>query len=210
MSKLTVQDHRVIRTIPLASVLDALELDSSGDDDDPDSEEEHSSLPSSASRQTFGVRREPSTSGYSGGSGLGKSLTQQSSKRSKQGDHLFRLITSKRTYVLCAPSEEDEIKWIAAFRALLNRERGYAPPSSPTTETAPRLPIVPVPMITAQPPTPASSMSSEVPSMTTSQGPPVAPNGLGLRGRSATYTAKNAVAEVVRRYHPEQEGGQVH
>jgi hypothetical protein len=67
------------------------------------------------------------------------------------------------------------------------------------------------------------------PSVSTSQGPPiqtwdqaqaqnqvqslggtVAPTGSnggapGLRGRSATFNAKKAVADVVRRYHPDQQ-----
>jgi hypothetical protein len=55
------------------------------------------------------------------------------------------------------------------------------------------------------------------PAVSTSQGPPVAVwdqtleqsqgttgGAPGLRGRSATFNAKKAVADVVRRYHPEQ------
>lgn len=46
-----------------------------------------------------------------------------SSSKEHADDNTFRIVTAKRVFVLCAPSEEDEIKWLAAFRALLNRER---------------------------------------------------------------------------------------
>ncbi|KAF5376173.1 hypothetical protein D9757_009340 [Collybiopsis confluens] len=35
--------------------------------------------------------------------------------------HTFKIITSKRTLLLCAPTEEDEIKWLSAVRALIAR-----------------------------------------------------------------------------------------
>lgn len=35
--------------------------------------------------------------------------------------HTFKIITTKRTLLLCAPSEEDEIKWLGAVRALIAR-----------------------------------------------------------------------------------------
>lgn len=174
-----------------------------------------------------------------------------------EGQNTFRLVTAKRTYVLCAPTEEDEIKWLAAFRALLQRERQATQPGtttglpadvaaaqSPTTESAPRLPMPQhvLPTITAQPPTPAAGTgagaggSAPTPAQTTTSGPPVevgrseqspsiasnrgvaaggaggvdgttTPGSMGGRGRSATYTAKSAVEEVTRRFHPETEDG---
>ncbi|GFZ45406.1 hypothetical protein JCM24511_03132 [Saitozyma sp. JCM 24511] len=171
-----------------------------------------------------------------------------------EGQNTFRLVTAKRTYVLCAPTEEDEIKWLAAFRALLQRERQATQPGtttglpvdavaaqSPTTESAPRLPMPPhvLPTITAQPPTPAASTDGvgPTPAQTTTSGPPVevgrseqsqststnrggaaggagsdgttTPGSLGGRGRSATYTAKSAVEEVTRRFHPETGDGSI-
>ena len=42
--------------------------------------------------------------------------------------HAFQVITPQRTFKLCAPSEEEEIKWVAALRALINRERGLMSP----------------------------------------------------------------------------------
>jgi pleckstrin homology domain-containing family A member 1/2 len=44
----------------------------------------------------------------------------------------FKIVTTKRTLVLCAPSEEEEIKWISAIRALIARrsEAGVVPGDS--------------------------------------------------------------------------------
>lgn len=35
--------------------------------------------------------------------------------------HTFKIVTTKRTLLLCAPTEEDEIKWLGAIRALIAR-----------------------------------------------------------------------------------------
>jgi hypothetical protein len=43
--------------------------------------------------------------------------------------HTFQVVTPKRTFKLCAPSEEDEIKWLAALRTLINREREASSPA---------------------------------------------------------------------------------
>ncbi|KAJ3810975.1 pleckstrin-like protein [Lentinula aff. lateritia] len=48
--------------------------------------------------------------------------------------HTFKIITTKRTLLLCAPTEEDEIKWLGAVRALIARrslsgDTAKAPPS---------------------------------------------------------------------------------
>lgn len=40
------------------------------------------------------------------------------------GSHTFKIVTTKRTLLLCAPSEEDEIKWLGAVRALIARRTG--------------------------------------------------------------------------------------
>ncbi|KAF8907285.1 hypothetical protein CPB84DRAFT_1744666 [Gymnopilus junonius] len=41
----------------------------------------------------------------------------------------FKIVTTKRTLLLCAPSEDDEIKWLGAIRALITRraEAGQVP-----------------------------------------------------------------------------------
>ncbi|KAI0925531.1 hypothetical protein AcV5_008244 [Taiwanofungus camphoratus] len=38
--------------------------------------------------------------------------------------HTFKVVTTKRTLLLCAPSEEEEIRWLSAVRALLARRSG--------------------------------------------------------------------------------------
>lgn len=44
----------------------------------------------------------------------------------------FKIVTTKRTLILCAPSEEEEIKWLSAIRALIARrsEAGVVPGDS--------------------------------------------------------------------------------
>ena len=37
------------------------------------------------------------------------------------GAHVFKVVTTKRALVLSAPSEEEEIRWVSAVRALLAR-----------------------------------------------------------------------------------------
>ena len=40
------------------------------------------------------------------------------------GEHTFKVVTTKRTLLLSAPSEEEEIKWLSAVRALIARRSG--------------------------------------------------------------------------------------
>lgn len=35
----------------------------------------------------------------------------------------FQIVTTERTFVLCVPTEEDEIRWLSALQTLLNRQR---------------------------------------------------------------------------------------
>jgi hypothetical protein len=214
------QDSRPLRHIPLSSVLDALDFESGESDSDADDSDNSPSIASSAPTRQFSQLRQ----GGRSRDGHGHS---QVDKPHPSDDHTFRIVTAKRTFVLCAPSEEDEIKWLAAFRALLNRERWQVTsgPTSPnvgmeSASLGTQWTQTQLPTITAQPPTPASqatSMSGDeppTPSATTSQGPPSswdqreeAQGGAqGLRGRSATFNAKRAVADVVKRYHPDSQG----
>ncbi|WWD18299.1 hypothetical protein CI109_102749 [Kwoniella shandongensis] len=248
-------DNRALRFIPLSSVLDALEVEpgspaeSESDSDQPASAHSHGQSPPPA-RQAFhssmrgrlgGAESSTSTHGHGastpkrgGPSPAGGVSHSQSTTGGMTGgsadENIFRLITAKRTFVLCAPSEEDEIKWLAAFRALLNREREKAnaiattlgapnatfsssqvppPPSSPSMQF--RRPSVPY--ITQQPPTPAGGPGTGTGTSTPLGSGETTPQGgvgesqmqIGNRGRSATYTAKSAVADVVRRFHPERE-----
>lgn len=94
------QDTKPHREIPLAQILDALDYD----------------LPSH--------RHVPSVSGPTS-----VSPPQASSSAGDEGDgthgrYTFKVVTTKRTLLLCAPSEEEEIKWLSAVRALIARRSG--------------------------------------------------------------------------------------
>ncbi|KAI0322120.1 hypothetical protein OF83DRAFT_1161384 [Amylostereum chailletii] len=48
-----------------------------------------------------------------------------SEDESGAGTHTFKIVTMERTLLLCAPSEEEEIRWVSAVRALIaRREEG--------------------------------------------------------------------------------------
>ncbi|KAF8656277.1 hypothetical protein AX16_002713 [Volvariella volvacea WC 439] len=60
--------------------------------------------------------------------------------------HTFKIVTTKRALLLCAPSEEDEIKWLGAVRALIARRSATgiapgnqtkAPPAGSNSEPSP-------------------------------------------------------------------------
>lgn len=191
---------------------------------------------------------------------------------SAQWQHTFQVITPKRTFKLCAPTEEEEIKWLAALRALINRERGVTspgaapfssgmslgygnqrqsslPPAVGITRASPRSTSIEIPPATAPvvmgSPIAAATPCYEASSLPTSQAhrgqppidqasyfppqgshaglatspsygtlnstrqvatpnlPPLVTTQHSPRNRSATQSAKAAVAEVVRRFHPE-------
>jgi len=42
-------------------------------------------------------------------------------------NNTFKIVTTKRNLLLCAPSEEDEIKWLGAVRALIARRTANGP-----------------------------------------------------------------------------------
>ncbi|KAG6841431.1 hypothetical protein C0991_011101 [Blastosporella zonata] len=63
-------------------------------------------------------------------SSLPTSVSPSSEADAPQGNHTFKIITTKRALLLCAPSEEDEIKWLGAIRALIARRSGV--PGDPT------------------------------------------------------------------------------
>ncbi|CAE6456736.1 unnamed protein product [Rhizoctonia solani] len=47
-------------------------------------------------------------------------------------EHIFKIITPKKSFMLCAPSEEEEIKWLSAVRALIARRAAIASAASPS------------------------------------------------------------------------------
>lgn len=51
-------------------------------------------------------------------------------------EHCFKIVTPMRTYFLCAPTEEEEIKWLSALQTILNRQH-CAPGSQQRTVMSP-------------------------------------------------------------------------
>lgn len=93
------QDTKPHRELPLSQILDALEYDLP-----PHRHVPNSTVAGSASPpQQF--------------AGIGEG-------DDAHGQHTFKIVTTKRTLLLCAPSEEEEIKWLSAVRALIARRSG--------------------------------------------------------------------------------------
>ncbi|BGP42677.1 hypothetical protein JCM10449v2_006689 [Rhodotorula kratochvilovae] len=147
-------DSKHTRQIPLSSILDAIESPSTP----------HPSSPSGA----------PTSSSSSAGQGQGGAATPENT---------FKIITPSRTFLVCAPSEEDEIKWLAALQCLVAR-RTHALTSPP---------------LAAAPPQPVRRPSQTGP-------PPAAGRPVHGRQRSVTDAARQAVRDVERRFHPATAG----
>ncbi|KAF7336812.1 Pleckstrin y domain-containing family A member 1 [Mycena venus] len=91
-------DTKPHRRFPFAEILDALEYD----------------LP--ANRQNPALMVSPTAAGGP--------PVPPGSEDDATAAHTFKIVTTKRTLLLCAPSEEDEIKWLGAVRALIARRSG--------------------------------------------------------------------------------------
>ncbi|KAG6910840.1 hypothetical protein DXG01_007155 [Tephrocybe rancida] len=91
-------DTKPHRQFTLSQILDALEYD----------------LPAS---RNPGALASPIAS-------LPASVSPSSEADAPQGSNTFKIVTTKRALLLCAPSEEDEIKWLGAIRALIARRSG--------------------------------------------------------------------------------------
>jgi hypothetical protein len=242
-----VQDTKVHRQIPLSNILDAIEIESAevdgSSESDSDAGGDMSKSPTSPRKPRHVAHHHP--------------LQSHGGRPDVIVRHAFQVITPQRTFKLCAPSEEEEIKWLAALRALINRERGLMSPSMTTTMSSQPLSSG-IPRLHQQPPTPSTTHSAQgeeasyftqplgQPIQTTrnhvnmgggsgtpltgfsypiqtsnsrtsnvssskpspSQLPPLITSTPVVsthhhRTRSATQSAKAAVAEVVRRFNPE-------
>ena len=98
-----------------------------------------------AAASNIGERLGSVTSNAQSSSGVGSStsptlggtspLPGQTPKKKKE--NCFKIITPKRTFVVCAPTEEEEIKWLGAIQALLTRSRGSTTSTiaTPTNQT---------------------------------------------------------------------------
>ncbi|KAG9104444.1 hypothetical protein FRC06_002390 [Ceratobasidium sp. 370] len=68
--------------------------------------------------------------------GIAPSISPPTSSGDKE--HIFKIITPKRSFMLCAPSEEEEIKWLSAVRALIARRAAGIPTTAPAEEDTSR------------------------------------------------------------------------
>ncbi|EST09780.1 Pleckstrin [Kalmanozyma brasiliensis GHG001] len=153
-------DAKAHRQIPISSILDALEyepkkassviptspgigspttnpfgFESSGDRDG-----NAAFSPSTGASAAAPEKPERRGSMINAAAGVASNMTAGmvggSSKKRKE--NCFQIITPKRTFILCAPGEDEEIKWISALKTLITRQRngqtpGVNPPLSPTT-----------------------------------------------------------------------------
>ncbi|KAF8638295.1 hypothetical protein AX17_002315 [Amanita inopinata Kibby_2008] len=89
-------DTKPHRQFPFANILDALEYD----------------LPLSRQNLTAPYAASP------------PAISASSDPDESHSSHTFKIVTTKRTLLLCAPSEEDELRWLGAVRALIARRSG--------------------------------------------------------------------------------------
>ncbi|KAI0687735.1 hypothetical protein BC835DRAFT_1224480, partial [Cytidiella melzeri] len=88
-----------------------------------------------------------------------------------EGKHTFKIVSTKRTLLVCAPSEEEEIKWLSAIRALIAR-RSVVPGDSAAVHTHGG-------------PSQSHSLPAPLPSQNTPANPPSAGGGSGHRRRDS-------------------------
>ncbi|KAF8589456.1 PH-domain-containing protein [Ramaria rubella] len=95
-------DNKHQRQIPLAQVLDAMEY----------------KMPSH--------RNGPAVQTPLPSPPIHTALDELSDPHSAHADnHTFKIVTTKRSILLCAPSEEEEIRWLSAVRALIARRSSH-------------------------------------------------------------------------------------
>ncbi|KAM0752503.1 PH-domain-containing protein [Meredithblackwellia eburnea MCA 4105] len=122
-------DSKIHRQIPLSRILDAIEYDPTA---------------AAPQRRAGGPLSPPqqSPSTFDGGSGIGGggpgSGLVGGPGGAKNYENCFKIITPKRTYLVCAPTEEDEIAWLAALQCLVQRKQASATtPAAPTASSMP-------------------------------------------------------------------------
>ena len=138
-------DSKAHRQIPIASMLDAIEYESKkttaptspgigSPATNPFGENGDSSTPASASAASP-ERPERRGSMVAAAAGVASNMTAgMVGSGKKRKENCFQIITPKRTFILCAPGEDEEIKWISALKTLIGRQRsGHSVPVSPST-----------------------------------------------------------------------------
>ncbi|CDR99907.1 hypothetical protein [Sporisorium scitamineum] len=149
-------DAKAHRQIPISSMLDAIEYEA---------KKASSTVPTSPgigspSTNPFGLNNDSDANAtFSPGAGAATGPPEKPERRGsmvaaaagvasnmtagmvgskKRKENCFQIITPKRTFILCAPGEDEEIKWISALKTLITRQRNGQTPSgaaplSPTT-----------------------------------------------------------------------------
>ncbi|KOS14387.1 hypothetical protein Malapachy_3742 [Malassezia pachydermatis] len=117
-------DTRSYRRIPTKTILDVMEYDP------PSPSPFGPSL--SLSPSSFGLRGFGADARAHGGmpsSPLRDGLSHLHPDSHKPA-YCFRIVTTDRSFILCAPTEDEEIQWLSALQTLLNRQRSsaHAPP----------------------------------------------------------------------------------
>ncbi|EIN10064.1 PH-domain-containing protein [Punctularia strigosozonata HHB-11173 SS5] len=103
-------DTKPHRQVPLSQIVDALECEMPHNRAAP-----HGSIPAASPPQA---------------------LAGSADDGDPSGTHTFKIITTKRALLLCAPSEEEEIQWLSAVRALIARRSGANPTEGAPTATS--------------------------------------------------------------------------
>lgn len=111
------------------------------------------------------------------------------------GTHTFKIVTTKRTLLLCAPSEEEEIKWLSAVRALIARRSGagVVPGDSAAAPPAP----VAGPGARSAGPAAALAASNDhghVPASSVLPGTPGAPASPSIGGTASPARRRDSIA----------------
>lgn len=160
-------DSKAHRQIPIAAMLDAIEyeskkvssgmptspgigspssnpfgLESNGLSAFSDRDATTAFSPSAADSARGPEKPERRGSMVAAAAGVASNMTAGMVGSKKRKENCFQIITPKRTFILCAPGEDEEIKWISALKTLITRQRNGqtpglgGPPVSPTTFSA--------------------------------------------------------------------------
>lgn len=113
------QDIKPHRMFTLNDILDAMDYDM------PVHRHHHHHHPNVLAPSVSSTPSHGNSGGYTTG---GTSDLSDSQRK----NFTFKIVMTKRNLLLCAPSEEDEIKWLGAVRALIARRAGSGQQQQPT------------------------------------------------------------------------------
>ncbi|WFD17964.1 hypothetical protein MCAP1_000175 [Malassezia caprae] len=108
------------RRVPTAEIMDVMEYDVGGATTSGPS---LSLSPSSFPRLGF-ITGSPETRGAPAmPTSPSMDASASPSDTHHRSEHCFRIVTTSRSFVLCAPTEDEEIQWMSALQTLLHRQR---------------------------------------------------------------------------------------